>query len=136
MRRGRPQQSRKFGGHIIPGELPMRVQCPHDAIDADIEIGPACSTIRFEPGMRYPEDPPGEPLRFISISRLRCTACHKRLTRQDVGARFEPGGDLHHPRFIVSYAKEPSPEDDRPLLEPEEVDALFIKLNRLPRDRF
>ena len=77
--------------------------CVHDTIDARIEIGPACSTIRFTRAMHYPEDPPGE-LRRISISDLRCAACGKALTRRDVGKRFEVGGDLHHPRLEIEYA--------------------------------
>jgi len=76
--------------------------CAHDTIDAQIEVGPACSTIRFTRGWQYPEDPPGQ-LRRISISNLRCGACGKALTRSDVGKRFEVGGDLHHPRFDVTY---------------------------------
>jgi hypothetical protein len=79
------------------------VDCTHDTIDARIEIAFACSTIRFTHGMRYPEDPLGVPLRRISIYDLKCATCHKALTRKDVGTRFEAGGDLHHPRFDVTY---------------------------------
>jgi hypothetical protein len=56
--------------------------------------------------VRYPDDPPGVPLRRISVFDLRCAACGKALTRQDVGPLFEPGGDLFHPRFNVKYARE------------------------------
>jgi hypothetical protein len=79
--------------------------CSHDCIDATIEIGPACSTIHLEPGMSFPDDPPGVPLRFIALSDLRCMSCGKALSRHDVGRRFERGGDLYHPRFAVSFAR-------------------------------
>jgi hypothetical protein len=79
-------------------------RCSHDVIDARIEVGAASSTIRFAPGVTYPEDPPGEPLRRIAIFDLRCAACRKALTKADVGTRFRPGGAFYHPRFLVEFA--------------------------------
>jgi hypothetical protein len=77
--------------------------CAHVVIEARIEISFACSTIRFVHGERTPVEPQNGEVRRISISDLRCEACHKRLTKADVAGRFEPGGEHHHPRFVVSY---------------------------------
>jgi hypothetical protein len=82
----------------------MTAACAHDEIDATMDASAATARMHFKRPMTYPEDPPGITLRRIHVYDLECSRCHKKLNRDDLVGRFDPGGEFYHPRFNVSYA--------------------------------